>query len=167
MNGLRSLHQAGQSIWLDFLRLRRGHRPLATQGTTSPLDVFDDLALADVRMAADVFRPVYEETDGTDGFVSFELEARLAHDARESILAAHRLVDRIHRHNVMIKVPGTIEGVRDHGRVRAYAVGQRVDEAEGIIALLGDHDRVGCLDPTVTIFVFFVTNNGPPAARRR
>ncbi len=148
MNRLRSLHDAGQSIWLDFLRrglitgggLARligedgvtgvtsnpsifakaiggssdydeAIRRLAAQGRPSPLDVFYDLALADVRMAADLFRPVYEETAGTDGFVSFELEARLAHDARQSITAAHELVERIARPNVMIKVPGTAEGV--------------------------------------------------------
>jgi transaldolase/glucose-6-phosphate isomerase len=148
MNRLRSLHDAGQSIWLDFLRrglitdggLARligedgvtggtsnptifakaiggsndydeAIRRLAAQGRPSPLDVFYDLALADVRMAADLFRPVYEETAGTDGFVSFELEARLAHDARRSIAAAHQLVERIGRPNVMIKVPGTAEGV--------------------------------------------------------
>jgi transaldolase/glucose-6-phosphate isomerase len=148
MNPLRALHDAGQSIWLDFLR--RGlitdgglarliredgvtgvtsnptifakaigessdydeaiHR-LAGQGTTNPLAVFYDLALDDVRMAADLFRPVYEQTAGTDGFVSFELEARLAHDARQSIAAAHELFERIDRPNVMIKVPGTAEGI--------------------------------------------------------
>ena len=53
-------------------------------GRVGALDVFYDLALADVRMAADLFRPAYEETAGVDGFVSFELEARLAHDAAGS-----------------------------------------------------------------------------------
>jgi transaldolase len=84
---------------------------LAAQGRTSPIDVFYDLALDDVRMAADLFRPVYEETGGADGFVSFELEARLAHDSQQSIATAQRLVERIGRPNVMIKVPGTAEGV--------------------------------------------------------
>jgi transaldolase len=76
-----------------------------------PLDVFYDLALDDIRMAADLFAPVYEQTAGADGFVSFELEARLAHDAGQSIAAAQNLVERIGRPNVMIKVPGTAEGV--------------------------------------------------------
>ncbi len=148
MNRLRTLHDAGQSIWLDLLRrglitdggLARliredgvtgvtsnptifakaiggpsdyddAIRRLAGQGSPSPLDVFYALALADVRMAADLFRPVYDQTAGTDGFVSFELEARLAHDPPHSIAAAHELVERIDRPNVMIKVPGTIEGV--------------------------------------------------------
>jgi len=148
MNRLRALHEAGQSIWLDFLRrslitgggLARliaddgvtgvtsnpaifakamvgsddyddaiGH--IARRGKVRPLDAFYDLALDDIRMAADLFAPVYEETAGADGFVSFELEPRLAHDARQSIAAARSLVARIGRPNVMIKVPGTPEGI--------------------------------------------------------
>jgi transaldolase len=84
---------------------------IARQGDASPLDVFYDLALSDIRMAADLFAPVYDRTAGADGFVSFELEARLAHDARGSIAAARELVARIGRPNVMIKIPGTTEGV--------------------------------------------------------
>jgi transaldolase len=85
---------------------------IGRRGQASPLDVFYDLALDDIRMAADLFAPVYERTGGADGFVSFELEARLAHDAPQSIAAAQYLVDRIGRPNVMIKVPGTAAGVK-------------------------------------------------------
>jgi transaldolase len=149
MNRLRALHEAGQSIWLDFLRrglitggglARLIHEDgvtgvtsnptifakamvgsndyddaigrIARRGTVQPLDVFYDLALDDIRMAADLFAPVYEQTAGADGFVSFELEARLAHDPQQSIAAAQDLVERIGRPNVMIKVPGTPEGVK-------------------------------------------------------
>ena len=84
---------------------------IARRGSAQPLDVFYDLALNDIRMAADLFAPVYERTAGADGFISFELEARLAHDARQSIAAAQSLVKRIGRPNVMIKIPGTDEGV--------------------------------------------------------
>jgi len=148
MNRLRALHEAGQSIWLDFLRrdlitgggLARliaddgvtgvtsnpaifakamvgsddydeAIGQIARRGKVQPLDVFYELALDDIRMAADLFAPVYEESAGADGFVSFELEPRLAHDARQSIAAARSLVARIGRPNVMIKVPGTPEGV--------------------------------------------------------
>ena len=86
-------------------------RRMAAQGRTTALDAFYDLALADVRMAADLFRPLYEQTGGEDGFVSFELEARLARDARGSVTTAQHLVERLGRPNVMIKVPGTAEGV--------------------------------------------------------
>jgi transaldolase len=84
---------------------------IAHRGSAQALDVFYDLALDDIRMAADLFAPVYERTAGADGFVSFELEARLAHDAPQSIAAARSLVERIGRPNVMIKIPGTAEGV--------------------------------------------------------
>jgi transaldolase len=84
---------------------------IAARGGAPAIEVFYDLALTDVRMAADLFRPVYDETGGEDGFVSFELEARLARDTEGSIAAAHGLVERIGRPNAMIKVPGTAEGV--------------------------------------------------------
>ena len=86
-------------------------RQLADKGTAGALEVFYDLALADIGMAADVLRPRYEETGGADGFVSFELEPALAHDRAGSVAAAVELFERIGKPNVMIKVPGTAEGV--------------------------------------------------------
>jgi transaldolase len=74
-------------------------------------EVFERLALADIRDAADVLRPTFEATDGQDGFVSFELPASLAFDSQGSIDAAVRLKEVIDRENVFIKVPGTREGV--------------------------------------------------------
>lgn len=84
---------------------------LAAAGRTEPSDIYYDLALEDVRMAADLFRPIYEETAGRDGFVSFELDPALAHDTPGSVATAQALVARIGRPNIMIKVPGTEEGV--------------------------------------------------------
>ena len=84
---------------------------LAGNGRSRALDIFYDLALEDVSMAADVLRPVYDATNGADGFVSFELEPRLAHDCVASIAAALVLFDRLGKPNTMIKVPGTAEGV--------------------------------------------------------
>jgi transaldolase/glucose-6-phosphate isomerase len=86
-------------------------RVIAEKNGRNAIEVFYDLALADVEMAADVFRPVYQETRGVDGLVSFELEPRLAHDTRGSIAAAIELFERLGKENVMIKVPGTEEGV--------------------------------------------------------
>lgn len=86
-------------------------REIAERGEQTALEIFYDLALGDIRMAADVFWPVYQETAGMDGLVSFELEPRLAHDTEGSITAARELVERIGKPNVMIKVPGTSEGV--------------------------------------------------------
>lgn len=86
-------------------------RAIGERDGRTALEVFYDLALADIQMAADVFRPVYEEANGTDGFVSFELEPRLAHDTEGSIRAARDLFERIGKPNVMIKVPGTLAAV--------------------------------------------------------
>jgi len=88
-----------------------GVQDLAAAGRVEPRDIYYDLALRDVRMAADVLRPVYEETAGRDGFVSFELDPALAHDTAGSVASAKSLVARIGRPNIMIKVPGTDEGV--------------------------------------------------------
>ncbi|HYF10682.1 MAG TPA: transaldolase, partial [Actinomycetota bacterium] len=76
-----------------------------------PIDVFERLAIADIRAAADVLRPVYERTEGRDGFVSFEIDPRLALDADGSLDAARRLFALIERPNAMIKIPGTAECV--------------------------------------------------------
>ena len=73
-------------------------------------EVCDALMIEDVREAADVFRPVYEETDGGDGYVSIEVSPELARDTEGSIAEAHRLWWAVDRPNVMIKIPGTREG---------------------------------------------------------
>jgi transaldolase len=83
---------------------------LAAEGIRDPLPVFYALALTDVRLAADVLLRVHHATGGGDGFVSFELEPRLARDASGSVAAAKDLFSRLAKPNVMIKVPGTPEG---------------------------------------------------------
>ena len=75
------------------------------------IDVFEQLAIADIRAAADVLRPVFERTEGADGFVSFEVDPRLARDADGSLETARRLWAAIDRPNAMIKIPGTDECV--------------------------------------------------------
>jgi transaldolase len=73
--------------------------------------IFEGLAVTDVRDAADVFRPVHEETGGEDGFVSIEVGPHLARDTQGSIAEARRLWSACDRPNVMVKIPGTREGV--------------------------------------------------------
>ncbi|HEV3485092.1 MAG TPA: transaldolase [Vicinamibacterales bacterium] len=73
-------------------------------------EVLDALAVQDVREAADVLRPVYEESDGDDGYVSIEVSPELARDTEGSIAEARRLWWAVNRPNVMIKIPGTREG---------------------------------------------------------
>ena len=85
---------------------------LSTLAPSSRTDreLFETLAIEDVREAADLFRPVYDSTDGGDGFVSLEVSPRLAHDTDGSVAEAHRLWKALDRPNVMIKIPGTREG---------------------------------------------------------
>lgn len=80
-------------------------------GTPSNQDLFLDLALTDVRTAADVLRPVFDATGGADGFVSFECTPDLADDTTATIAQAHELWARLDRPNTMIKVPATEAGI--------------------------------------------------------
>lgn len=75
-------------------------------------DMFFELALEDLRVAADLFQPIFEATEGTDGWVSLEVSPLLADNTAHTIQAAaklHRLADRP---NLFIKIPGTPEGIR-------------------------------------------------------
>jgi transaldolase len=77
----------------------------------SPQEIYEELTVEDARMAADVLRPVFNETDGLDGFFSLEVNPHLAHDRQGTVREAIRLYSRVDRPNVMIKVPATDEGV--------------------------------------------------------
>jgi transaldolase/glucose-6-phosphate isomerase len=86
-------------------------KALAAQGVKNALDVFEALALDDIRMAADVLRAVYERSEGRDGFVSIEVSPVLAYNAARTVAEARQLFKSIDRDNVMIKVPATREGI--------------------------------------------------------
>jgi transaldolase len=73
--------------------------------------LFFELALEDITQAADLFRPVWERTNGVDGWVSLEVSPLLAHDTVATVTAARDLHARAGRPNVFIKVPGTQEGL--------------------------------------------------------
>ena len=83
---------------------------LAASGL-QPGDAFFELAIADVRDAADQIRAVYDATGHLDGYVSFELPPAMANDTAKSIAAAPEFFERIGRPNIYIKIPGTAEGV--------------------------------------------------------
>jgi len=74
-------------------------------------DLFFELALEDLTRAADLFRPVYNRTDGVDGWVSLEVSPLLAHDTASTLAATKSLHARAGRPNVLIKIPGTKEGL--------------------------------------------------------
>ena len=73
--------------------------------------IFFELALADLIRAADLFRPIYDQTNGDDGWVSLEVSPLLAHDTAATVAAAKDLFARACRPNVFIKIPGTKEGL--------------------------------------------------------
>lgn len=73
--------------------------------------VFEELAVEDIAAAADLLRPIYDRTNGVDGFVSIEVSPLLAADTKGTIEEGKRLYSRLNRPNIMIKVPGTVEGI--------------------------------------------------------
>jgi transaldolase len=73
--------------------------------------LFFDLALEDLTRAADLFRPIYDQTDGVDGWVSLEVSPLLAYDTAGTLAAAKELHARAGRPNLFIKIPGTPEGL--------------------------------------------------------
>ena len=101
---LRSRHQ-------EQRRLRRRDPRGAGEEGKSGESLFFDLALEDLTRAADLFRPVYDRTNGVDGWVSLEVSPLLAHDTASTIAAAKELSARAGRPNLFIKIPGTKEGL--------------------------------------------------------
>src|SRR5262252_6715771 len=73
--------------------------------------LFFDLAIEDLTRAADLLRPIYEQTNGIDGWVSLEVSPLLAYDTAGTIAAAKELFARANRPNLFIKIPGTLEGL--------------------------------------------------------
>jgi len=87
----------------DLNRLVRDGRSVA--------EIYENLAMSDIRRAADVLRPVYEKSGGADGYVSLEVNPALAHDTGATIAEARRLFASLERPNVLIKVPATPAGI--------------------------------------------------------
>jgi transaldolase len=140
MNPIQELRQAGVSIWLDTLsrdlletgEFERYVRQYGVTGTTSNPTIFEkalagsdrydlegagssrsvyfDLALGDVRGAAELLRPVYEASGGADGFVSFQVTPDLADDPAGTVDQGLAVWRRLALPNVMIKVPATSAG---------------------------------------------------------
>lgn len=111
-NGLRGMtsnpsifNQAiGQSNHYDeeIIALKRQHK--------STFEIYDALTIKDIQAAADVFKPVYEQSKGLDGYVSLEINPLLANKVDEQIKEGKRLFEKVSRPNCMIKVPSTDEG---------------------------------------------------------
>ena len=146
MKATQTLHEHGQSLWLDNItrgmldsgQLQHYIDNYSVTGLTSNPSIFDkavessdyddairersrsglsdeglffELAIQDLRRAADAFLPIHERTDGVDGWVSLEVSPLLAHDTAATIDAARSLHARVARRNLFIKIPGTAEGL--------------------------------------------------------
>ena len=94
----------GSTAYDDTIRAR------LAQGRSAE-ELFFELAIEDLSRAADLFRPIFERTDGVDGWVSLEVSPVLAYDTAATIAAAKRLHARAGRPNLLIKIPGTREGL--------------------------------------------------------
>jgi len=109
-----------------------------TAGERSAWDWFELVETDDVRAACDIFRSVYDDTSGGDGYVSIEVSPGSAHDAQATIAEAHRLWKTVARPNVMIKVPGTPEGCIALRRLIADGINVNVT----LLFAVSAHDRV-------------------------
>jgi transaldolase len=92
----------------------------------SPTQIYETLAVEDVRGATDALRPLYDRSEGRHGFVSLEVSPYLAYDTRGTIEEAHRFWREVDRPNLMIKVPATSEGLKAIRRLTADGVNVNV-----------------------------------------
>ncbi|MGF6307029.1 transaldolase/glucose-6-phosphate isomerase [Bradyrhizobium sp. i1.8.4] len=99
----KAIGSSDEYDWAIGQALRKGDRSVA--------DLFEHLAIEDIQHAADVLRPVYDQSHGGDGFVSLEVSPYLAMDTKGTIAEAERLWKDVHRKNLMVKVPATPEGL--------------------------------------------------------
>lgn len=74
-------------------------------------EIYEELVETDIQNACDILRSVYDESDGSDGFVSLEVSPHLAHQTDASLVEARRLWHKVARPNLLIKIPGTAEGI--------------------------------------------------------
>lgn len=74
-------------------------------------EIYEAMIIQDIRTVADILRPIYDRTNGLDGYVSLEVSPELAHDTNETIKEVRRFYKLVDRPNLMIKIPGTPEGI--------------------------------------------------------
>ncbi len=110
----------------------------ARAGVDDPREVFFRVGEIDIRDACDILKPVYERTEGQDGYVSFELPPDVSDDADGSVEMAKRLHAEIDRDNVLIKVPGTEAGVRAFEELTAAGISVNVT----LLFSVGRYDEI-------------------------
>jgi transaldolase/glucose-6-phosphate isomerase len=142
-------------------------RRMAEAGKTTQ-EIYQSLTVNDVRQAADLFHPVYEATDGRDGFVSLEVSPHLAHDTQGTIAEARRLWSALDRPNVLIKVPATQEGLSAIQKLISEGINVNVTLLFGLpryqavaeAYLAGLEERLaqgGSIDRVASVASFFVS----------
>jgi transaldolase/glucose-6-phosphate isomerase len=99
---------------------------IASASSDDPAKIFEQVAIVDIQQACDLVRPVWERTNGLDGYISIEEEASMAFDEDAAVRRGHELRKLVDRPNVMIKVPGTAEGVRAFRRLTREGVSVNV-----------------------------------------
>ena len=202
-NRLQRLHEAGQSVWLDYIdrgmlqdgslarliredslmgmtsnptifekALAEGHaydeQIRGAAGELSAWQLFELVETDDVRTACDIFADVYRDTNKVDGYVSIEVSPGVAHDADATVEEGRRLWATVGRPNVMVKVPGTDEGVKAVRRLIADGVNVNVTllfstdaHARVIESYLGGlEDRLAAghpIDHVASVASFFVS----------
>ncbi|MFZ0961092.1 MAG: bifunctional transaldolase/phosoglucose isomerase [Terriglobia bacterium] len=140
---------------------------LVAAGEETPA-IFESLEVEDIRAAADLFRPIYNSTEGRDGFVSIEVAPTLARDTQGTIAEAHRLWHEVERPNILVKVPGTVEGLPAIERLLGegvninitllFAIERYAEVAWAYIAALEKRAREGKpLDRIASVASFFVS----------
>ena len=140
----------------------------AAPESLTPWQLFELVESDDVRTACDQFRTVYEQSGGTDGYVSIEVSPNVANDAEATVEEAHRLWKLVNRPNVMIKVPGTEEGSKALRRLIAdglnvnvtllFAVEAYARVIEAYLAGLEDRMKAGGdLHRIASVASFFVS----------
>lgn len=133
----------------------------------SAFEIYDELTVRDIQDAADLFRPVYDKTKGGDGFVSLEVNPKLAYKINETVEEAKRLFEKVNRPNVMFKVPSTKEGFEAIGELIAqgininitliFSLRQYVNTAEaflrGLRRLSETRDDLSGISSVASVFV--------------
>ena len=149
---------------------------LAREGLGA-LDAYEALAVEDVRAAADVLRPIFDRSEGLDGYASLEVAPDLAHDADATLASALDLWRRLDRPNAMIKIPGTPAGTEAIRRATAAGINVNVTllfsvEAYARVAdayLSGLEERIAQGEPiqdVVSVASFFVSRVDATVDRR-
>jgi transaldolase/glucose-6-phosphate isomerase len=100
-------------------------KPMAWAGWSAE-DIFYQLAIEDIRAAADLFRPLYEQSNAGDGYVSLEVSPYLANDGERTYIEAQNLWERVGRPNLMVKIPATSAGIDAIRRATAAGINVNV-----------------------------------------